>query len=870
MLARLSARMFGTETPTERIGRFELGRKLGAGAMGVVYAAWDPDLGRHVAIKLLHDRVRAQSGGDSNPEARLLREARAMAQLRHPNVVQVHEAGTHDSRVFVAMELIEGQSLRTWARARERSWAAIVDVFIAAGRGLAAAHAAGLIHRDFKPDNVLIEDGRVFVGDFGLARGQGGPVGEAPPRGHDDDTLIDSLTRSGAFVGTPAYMAPEAFTTREPDARADQYGFCASLFELLFGQLAFAQTDLDALVTAKRAGPPTIPAGAPNVPPWLRRLVLRGLAPAPEARFASMDALLEALDRGRRRGRRVRQWTAVAGVAALLLAGGTAAVWRGWRVTQPGSTPTPTPTPMCRDGAQRVERVWSRERREHIREAFEGSRWAFASSTFAQVETSVDRSTEAWVREYTDTCEATHVRGEQSARTLDLRMRCLERRLSELDAILDRLESPTYDDISRAATAVHKLTPASVCREVERLESTTPLPEDRATQALVADIRRGLDQVEAGMNTNNHALVASLAEELLERAEASDYKPVAAEAARALGIVWSRTGRPRDSARVLEQAIVDAQASGHDEVAAMAVIAAIHTVGFQLRDVEAGRRHQRQGRALLERLGDPPRLLANYTRNSGTLEVVAGELETARQYFERSLDLQREIDGPEHFSIAESLSNLAVVERRLGNEARALALYQAAREGIENSLGRHHPYLGTILNNIAVLHINADRDAEAEAVLREAVALAEQSLSPTHASAGHPYNNLGELLYRSGRYEESIALYDRAVGAWEASLGDDHPLLATALTGRGGTRHGLGDLDGARADLERALDIRAAAEISDWKTAQTEFFLARVLDAQDEGARAMVLAQRSHARLVEQVEADDDLRVQVEAWLAAH
>ncbi|HET6583005.1 MAG TPA: serine/threonine-protein kinase, partial [Nannocystaceae bacterium] len=219
------------------LGRYVVLERIGSGGMGVVYAAYDPQLDRKVALKLLH--AREERDGDSGGRARVLREAQAMARLSHPNVVAVHDVGVVDDTLFVAMEFVEGVTLGHFIAAGSRRWNEVLDVFEPAGRGLAAAHAAGLVHRDFKPDNVMIgNDGRVRVMDFGLARaaaeittesseGSGGSIVEL--------SGVDRLTRTGALVGTPAYMAPELLAGGNADARSDQFAFCVALHRALYG-----------------------------------------------------------------------------------------------------------------------------------------------------------------------------------------------------------------------------------------------------------------------------------------------------------------------------------------------------------------------------------------------------------------------------------------------------------------------------------------------------------------------------------------------------------------------------------------------------------------------------------------------------------
>ena len=278
------------------IGRFAVLRKLGEGGMGAVYAAYDEQLERRVALKLLHD-------GD---HARLLREAQALARLSHPHVVQIYEAGEFEGHVFVAMEYVEGPTLAAWLAAAPREVDEILEVFVQAGRGLAAAHERGLVHRDFKPGNVIVgDDGRVRVLDFGLARARESLATPRPtepaaaPRTGDVGLLSSTLTRTGALVGTPAYMSPEQYAGLPIDARSDQFSFCAALYEGLYGQRPFGGETLLELSGNVIAGEVRPPPPRPDVAPAIAAAIVRGLAADPADRWPSIDELLAVLAGGR-------------------------------------------------------------------------------------------------------------------------------------------------------------------------------------------------------------------------------------------------------------------------------------------------------------------------------------------------------------------------------------------------------------------------------------------------------------------------------------------------------------------------------------------------------------------------------------------
>ena len=311
LYARVTEKLFGSSAPV-RIGRYRVLEKIGQGAMGVVYAAIDEQLGRKLALKVLHP----VSGGDAIGRARLLREAQAMARLRHDNVVLVYDVGTHDpgterEQVFLAMELVEGVTLDVWLRAASRPWLEVLAVFLQAGRALAAAHAAGVLHRDFKPENVLVDtSGRARVLDFGLARALAGAAsgaGEADP----GDSLSEPLTRTGSILGTPAYMAPEQLRGEKTDARADQFSFCVALYEGLYGERPFTGVPRFAAVRVTH-----VPKDS-RIPEGLRRVVLRGLSNDPAQRWPGMDALLLAATPPAVRRRWIIAAAALAGCAGL-------------------------------------------------------------------------------------------------------------------------------------------------------------------------------------------------------------------------------------------------------------------------------------------------------------------------------------------------------------------------------------------------------------------------------------------------------------------------------------------------------------------------------------------------------------------------
>ena len=335
----------GKDAIPKRLGRYRVRRLIGAGQMGVVFEAWDPDLERVRAIKLMQPARREDAA-----RTRFLREARAMARLDHPNVVSVQDVGVFRGRVFVVMDLVDGPTLRAWLTASKRSWSETLARFIAAGRGLLAAHEAGLVHRDFKPDNVLVtDDGATKVTDFGLVREQDEPGGTEAAAA--DELHADALTRTGALLGTPAYLPPERFRGELADARGDMYSFCVALYEALYGQHPFVGDTLNEKMAEITAGNIRTPPDHAEVPGWIFGTIQRGMNPEPSERYASMAELLAALDQTPRRRR--RWW--MLGVATVVLAAVALSYWdardrvRAWLdpvVLEPGIAQAKLVEPM--------------------------------------------------------------------------------------------------------------------------------------------------------------------------------------------------------------------------------------------------------------------------------------------------------------------------------------------------------------------------------------------------------------------------------------------------------------------------------------------------------------------------------------------
>jgi hypothetical protein len=412
--------------------------KIGSGGMGVVYAAYDPELDRRIALKALH--TASDPERDTAGRSRLIREAKAMARLSHPNVVTVYDVLAEEEKIYVAMELVEGVSLRTWLEKQPRPWQEVVSAFVQAGRGLAAAHDASMVHRDFKLDNVFVgNDGRVRVGDFGLARTASAT--RTIRRAKKDD-LGPLVSREGMLAGTPAYMAPDQLRGDPADARSDQFSFCVALYEGLYDVSPFEAATLETLAESmegERLAPP--PASSP-VPSWLRGIVARGLRARPEDRFPSMHELLAALETDPRRARVRRAW--VVGAVALVLAGGGV-------VTQNRRAEMA----VCRAAQRRVDAVWGDAQRHAVREAFVATSRPYAGDTFERASRVLDAYTLALGQRAVSVCEDREPSARQALQAE--RVACLDGRLDELRAFVAVLARPDGETVDRAVQGARTL-----------------------------------------------------------------------------------------------------------------------------------------------------------------------------------------------------------------------------------------------------------------------------------------------------------------------------------------------------------------------------------------------------------------------------
>jgi eukaryotic-like serine/threonine-protein kinase len=838
------------------IGRFQILERLGEGGMGTVYAAYDPSLDRRVAVKLLG----ARAAGSSEGRQRLLREARAMARLVHPNVLTVHEAGTHEGQVYVAMEYAPGGTLTRWLREAPRTWREIVAVYAAAGRGLAAAHAAGLVHRDFKPDNVLMtQDGTPRVADFGLV-GQSGVAEPSASSSSGADLSPGFSTRTGSIMGTLAYMAPEQRDGRV-DARADQYAFCVALYRALYGASPFGGAkDHERLAHQRRDEVSEAPAGA-TVPPWLRAVILRGLRADAEERYPSMTALLAGLAADPEAVRRRRLRLAAVVAAVLLVAGGAAVL--GHRLA-----PAAAATPRCDGGDADLAAVWDEGARGRVRAAFAGTGRPYAADTAARVIRLLDEYAGAYSAMRRSSCEDTYLRGRQSTALLDLRARCLDQRRARFAALVGLLaekSDPAFLD--RAVTAVTGLDPIAECADAEALAAAVPLPPDPVTRARVAGLRARLEEAAARRLAGRYADGLAMAAPVVEEARGLAYPPLLAEALFAAGLLTERGGDPSKAEGMLREALVTAARAHDDALGAHIVTELGFVIGDRLARPAEALALRPFAEAALARAGAGDADSGAWENSLGLLLIQLGRYDEARVELERAVALRERAFGPDHIEVARSVNNLGIVAESQGRLDDARAYDERALHIFETTLGPSHPYVSSALVNLALVCMRTGRLDEASLLLTRALAVREGALGPDHPEVTYPLTAQGMVLIKQGRCAEAVPLLERAARLAEKGRGADHPLIAFPLTSLGDALRCQGRGAEAVAVLERAVRIREVSGRNDpVELARSRFALAQALPAK-ERARALTLARTAEAAFAAAGPRTASERTEVEDWL---
>ena len=774
---RLKARLFGEDhAPPSRVGRFLVLGELGHGGMGTVLRAYDPTLHREVAIKLMHERLRADH------EARLLREAQALARLDHRNVVRVYEAGSDDGRMFLAMELVEGIPLDQWQQ-QPRSWRECLDVYLQSGRGLAAAHREGLVHRDFKPTNCIIDqDQRVRVLDFGLAQQVGidtndsaeleashdsGLEGSAATEpGGDASDAIDPLhqvleqrlTATNEVMGTPAYLAPERLHHRPADALGDQFSFCVALYEALSSRLPFTDQPLPILLEMAEGKPhrPLSPPPDRSMPRWLQRSVWRGLSARPEDRWPSMDKLLSALERHRRRRTAMRRAAQVSAVSVAMVVAVVAAV--------PAQPPLDTP---CQETAHQLDEIWGDERQRAVETAILATDRPYAAKTWKTIRLELDHYAKDWIEASIEACEATRVRNEQPLEALDLQTRCFRHRRAALRHDIDLLATADDQLVDEAVDLVARLPPIERCREIEILARSPKL--DHETEAVLEELERirSLDMI----GRHDEALEAI---EPLTKIDLED-GPLLAEVLELEGQLHASVGHDGLAEARLQRAYTMAVTQEADEVAVRSMAGLVQLMGVKRVRTDAALQLGFTAEALGERSWIDETLLAQVLSATAQVLTVRGEYPEARRRYSSAIEILEREQGAKHIALVDALDGQATAADAQGDLELAEESYRRAL-GIRRELqGRNHPATASLMTNLGVVLVHRGAHSEAVALYRQALDILVAAEESDHQRIAHTHASLGHALSEMGEYPDAEDQLRRAIDHWE-SADDTDPL----------------------------------------------------------------------------------------------
>ncbi len=788
-------------TMPERLGRYLVLHRVGSGGMGVVYAAYDPELDRKVAIKLL------RSGADASVvRERLVREAQVMARLSHPNVVVVYDVGTFGQHVFLAMEFVQGVTLREWleqvlsAGGVGGTWRTVLAMFVQAGRGIAAAHEAGIIHRDFKPDNVLVDTkGRARVTDFGLARATVDPNEHTTTdRVRAADVFLGVDTREAAMIGTPSYMSPEQFAGERGDARSDQFSFCVALWEGLFGQRPFVADNLLALAAAVTSGAlPEAPRRS-GVPRWLVATLHRGLANRSEDRFPTMDALLTALERGQSRARLRRGLVAVTagamGVAAVL----------GIQQLQRARA-----ADACDEAGERIAELWHAERRNAVREALLATGTSYGATTAQKVMPWIDAQAMQWKSARTEICLDGELRRRLDPPQTERALECLDERWTQLESLLGELEHADAAIGQRAVAAAAGLAPVAACRDTEQL-ARVPSPPPAQRDA-IRELRGRLWRADAAYLAGKYDDAIAALEPLLQESIELGWPRLVAEVRASLGKAYTKRGDHELARAALVDAYIAAADVGASRLAGAAAAQLVQVIGIRLARHDEAFLWGRLAEVELHRIGANDELpWATLYGHLGTVHNAAGHRDEALSFGQKALEIRERVLGPEHPEVAANLHNIASIHRERDEYALAKELCERALSIQKRALGEEHPDIARALANLANVYGEMGDHAAALVIYENAARIQEQAMGPGHFELAKMLGNIGTLHYHMHAFDDALRVHQRALAISEKQLGEDHPDVATILSNIGITKNAMGQHEEAIALHRRVLEIREA------------------------------------------------------------
>jgi serine/threonine protein kinase len=811
-------------------GRYTVLERLGAGATATVFSAYDAQLERIVALKVLRAQLET-----SDIRVRLLREAQAMARLRHPNVVTVYDVGTFGDRIYIAMEFVDGMTLRRWVQREPRPWREVLEVLKGAGRGLVAAHEAGLVHRDFKPDNVLVgSDGRVLVTDFGIARRDPSPFGESSAgsgvrtladkleseRAHanaaveaivggatceatsttETSTLrswstssSDSLTEEGAVLGTPGYIAPEHLFEGVDDARSDQFSFAVTMYVTLYGAHPFRFKNLMTYGEALQRPPQAPPIS--GVPAWVHTVIERGLAQSPEQRFATIADLLAALERDP--WKRRRRWAISAGLVAAAIAVVGA---YGRHVAELRT--------KSREGQALMASTWNHDVEQKLRRSFEGSEQKRGADLARTVVGKLTEYAGEWTETHRLISEATLIRREQDVATMDRRLRCLERGRDQFAALTDILAEGEAGTASHAVDAVYALARPSTCRSSDAA-AIPGLPADPALRVRSLAAEHAIAQAVALQTAGGNAQAERVVEQALPDACAIPYPRAEAELLLVAAQAREDKGDKRASLDLHQRAFRAAERAADDVLAARAAAGSAVLFAVWLDNQQDSERWIMIAEAIAARAGANNAVRANVLASRLAVNLVYGHADKNVELQRELIELLERLYGEDDSRVAKAISNRSVTYFRMHKPELALADAQRAVKLQSRLVGPNHPMLAAWYSNIGLYLADLNRWEEDKAVLLHALEL-QAGTAPGGATA-LIYVNLGEAELELGNVDAAVDILDKGMSLVEELALRGYPEFYIRLT-RADALGAKDDFEAKIRDCERVLQLNKAAD----------------------------------------------------------
>ncbi len=818
--------------------------ELGAGGMGRVYRAKDLRLGREVALKL-------HLGVVSTPaDERLAREAAALAKLAHPNVVTVYELGMWAGHRWVAMEYVRGGNARQWLEVVHRKPREIIDVYVAAARGLAAAHKAGLVHRDFKPDNVLVgEDGRARVADFGLARDIDDDSASSDAV---DSPMTGTMTRTGAVLGTPAYMAPEQRAAGSVGAAADQFAFAVALWEALAGERPFVgetSAELDAAIASGTTREP-----AARMPRHVVAALRRALAADADRRWPSIGALADEL----LRDPTVRRKRIAIG-GGLVAIVGASSVWMLTRATE-------APVVVCDRASADLDGAWSPAQRDDL-----GTKLVAAGGDAPRALVAFDAWTANWRAQRVEACEATHVAHVQSPAMLDLRYYCLDRGRASLVTARDLLGSGDRKVAARAVEIATALPALDECADIPRLSGLSAQPTDVAGRMQLGTFDSGLARIDVLLAAGQSELASTEAAALVVRADSIGRPSMRAEARLKHGVALHANGKPDAVLPLYEEAARFAAESHDDHLLAKAWLNVIGILTL-LDKANEGERLLTVVDAAITRVGNPPRLRGRYFEARGELFFLKGNYKEARPDIERAIAARTQFEG-ETPSVARNLNKLGSILSEMRELPAARIAFGRAKAILERAYGGQHRHVAVVLTGLGTAEYIAGDYAAARKTYEQSLAIKEATMGKDHPGLAPTHGNLALALLALSDLDAAEHHAVRALELVEKAMGPKHPKLGQVLFTLGQIQAERGQWSPARATFTRgAVVLEGAGEPPPMD--QVLISLARIdiherdlVSARKHADRALALAMKGPGP--ESYETGKALRVRSEILAAA-